>query len=377
MFTFVNTLPLCLSIIITFSLCLESFAVDQVKKLEDTEKYLVKVKDPDVYHGAEKLGVAIQGALIEVTHHRGPWRYSKELNGWIHQKNLVLLNDAVKHFSKKIQEEPNPMFFHLRGIAYMADENWGRAVNDLEEAYKLGDSSTTLHINLGTSLLNIGLTDKAKAEFTTVIKNFPDQAIAYQSRGDLLIDVKDYEAALVDLRKAAELAPKSSETYNSIGVALGMLGQYEEAVQAYNQAVEFNPDLMSAYVNRGYAYKNIKEFKKALADYEHALELKADSPYVKNDLAWLLSTCEDVEILNKTRAMNLALEACREVEYRKADYLDTLAASYARIGNFEKAVETAQSAIELFDDKSALKECEARLQLYRKKQPYTEVIESE
>ena len=75
--------------------------------------------------------------------------------------------------------------------------------------------------------------------------------------------------------------------------------------------------------------------------------------------------------------MKLALEACRAVEYRKADYLDTLAAAYARNGNFEKAVETAQSATELFDDESALKECKARLELYRKEQPFTDVIESE
>lgn len=363
--------------LLAFSQTLSLQADGAVKKLDEVEEYIVRERDPDVYQGKDKSGVAILGALIEVSHHRGPWRFSKSLNGWVHQKNLILLSEAIEQFSEEIQDNPDPMLYHLRGIAYMAREDWGRAVNDLEEAYELGDASTMLHINLGTSLLNLGLIEKAEQEFTKVIESYPDQAIAFQSRGDLYIDLQDYEKALADLKKASELAPKSAETYNSIGVALRMTGQFEKAIQAYSQAIEFDENLMSAFLNRGYAYKSIGAFQKALADYEKALELDSNSPSVKNDLAWLLATCKDSQIRDPDRAVKLALEACRVVEYRKGDYVDTLAAAYARQGNYPKAVETAQSAIELLVDEDSKVGSQERLTMYRAEKPYTDSLSSE
>lgn len=351
-----------------------SLSQDEVIKLESGKNYLVMSKAPDVYQGSQKSGVAIQGAIIEVTHQRGPWRYSKSVKGWIHKKELMSLEDAAAELSKQIEEDPTPIKYHLRGIVYMAEENWGRAVNDLEEAYQLGESSVSLHINLGTSLLNLGLTDKALAEFTHVIENYPEEAVAYQSRGDLFLDQGNYEAALKDLRTAAKYAPQSAETYNSIGVTLRMQGEFAEAIKAYDQAIEFDPSDMSAYVNRGYAHKSQGDFGKALKDYEKALELEPDSPSAMNDLAWLLATCSDKKIRDGRSALELALKACRAVEYRMADYVDTLAAAYAANGNYNKAIETAETACSMLENKSEKAACEEKLKLYRMNKPFVETM---
>lgn len=365
---------LTLTIMIVALYNLQVSGADDVQKLESKEQYIVQVNESEVFHGKKRVGFAVLGALVDVTYHRGPWRYSPQLSGWIHQKNLVLLEKAVTQFTADIQKDPTPALYHLRGISYMAQQDWGRALNDLEESYSLGESSVTLHLNLGTCLANLGLNEKAQAEFSHVIENYPQDAAAYIARGDLYLDAGELDLALKDLRKGAELSPDSAEIFNSIGVSLRLQGDYQGAIDAYNSCIELDANFAPAYVNRGFAYKNLKQFKKALADYEKALEFEPDSPAAQNDLAWLLATCEDSSIRNGERAVKLALEACSAHEYRKPDYVDTLAAAYASLGNFEKAIETAQTAIALFEKEEYRSESTKRLELYKNDKPYIEEI---
>ena len=67
--------------------------------------------------------------------------------------------------------------------------------------------------------------------------------------------------------------------------------------------------------------------------------------------------------------MRLAIKACELTDFKKAEALDTLAAAYAEAGNFEKAVEYQQRAIELAPSKIK-KELQKHLQFYNSGQVY-------
>lgn len=349
----------------------------EVVTLEKPERYIIKTPEAAVYSGTEKSGTASLGALIDVTHQRGPWRYSKVINGWIHEKNLVELEQAVDEFTAQIQQQPTPNAYHLRGIAWMAAEKWGPAVNDLEEAYSLGDSSITLHMNLGMCYFNLDLSDKARSEFTSIIEKFPNEARAYFARGDLLLDLGELEPALKDLSRAIELQPEDAEAHNSLGVTLRLMQNYPDAIAAYDECLKLDSEFMPAYVNRGFARKMVGQFARAIEDYEHALELTPDAPAVQNDLAWLLSTCENADYRDGERAVKLALQACRATDYRNPEYLDTLAAGYACLGQFKEAVQTVETAIDLFAAGSQQAESRHRRDLYQAKKAYVESITNE
>ncbi len=92
----------------------------------------------------------------------------------------------------------------------------------------------------------------------------------------------------------------------------------------------------------------------------------------QNDYAWLLATSKYDELRNGTLALDAAHKAV--AKNSSASYLDTLAAAYAELGNFERAVATQQQAIaaisgEELDIKSEL---ELRLEQYRRSQPWRE-----
>jgi tetratricopeptide (TPR) repeat protein len=89
------------------------------------------------------------------------------------------------------------------------------------------------------------------------------------------------------------------------------------------------------------------------------------------NLARVLATAPDAKLRDSKRAVEAAKKAVDMIKYRDGRFLDTLAAAYAEAGDFDKAVEAQQRAL---DDPDHMKDDGAgarkRLQLYRDRKPF-------
>ncbi|MGR3277480.1 trypsin-like peptidase domain-containing protein [Acaryochloris marina NIES-2412] len=65
----------------------------------------------------------------------------------------------------------------------------------------------------------------------------------------------NYQGAIADLNQAINLNPQNAFAYNSRGNAHYELQQYQDAIAQYDQAIALNPDYAEAYFNRGLAHK--------------------------------------------------------------------------------------------------------------------------
>lgn len=91
-----------------------------------------------------------------------------------------------------------------------------------------------------------------------------------------------------------------------------------------------------------------------------------------NSYAWLLATSPSILIRNGRKAVHWALQANEATDYRSPEMLDTLAASYARDGSFDLAVQYQRMAIEhINSNDTADQGYSDRLFLYRSKLVYT------
>ncbi|HEX3150899.1 MAG TPA: tetratricopeptide repeat protein [Gemmataceae bacterium] len=223
---------------------------------------------------------------------------------WVKKDDMVRQKDAVEHFTKMLDEDPNnDIWFAFRG--------WVR--------HRTGKTAE-------------GLKDYAEA-----IRLKPMAAAWYSNRALIYLEAKNVDDAIADLTSAIELSP-NNEVY---------------------------------YRNRAMAYSRKKDWANAAEDFGKVIELVPDSATSMNGLAWLLCTAPDQKVRDGKRALEYAKKACELTENKNGGYLDTLAAAYAEVGDFAKAVEWQEKALKTGD--LPIKDMEAarqRLALYKDKKPY-------
>jgi Flp pilus assembly protein TadD len=118
------------------------------------------------------------------------------------------------------------------------------------------------------------------------------------------------------------------------------------------------------------------QWAEAILHYEKALEMSPQSVSALNNLAWLLAASSDASLRNGARAIQFAQQADQLSGGTNVLVLRTLAAAYAEAGQFGKAIETAQAAIQLGQsqgDDSLAAELQQEIALYELGLPYREM----
>lgn len=108
------------------------------------------------------------------------------------------------------------------------------------------------YIKRGTAYMQIGLFDKAKADFDYALANCSDinKGAVYASLGDYYVHIKDFNKAAEHFSNALEINPSSSPLCSDLGNAYSALGEFDKAKEYYDRALAINPELAAIYYNK-------------------------------------------------------------------------------------------------------------------------------
>jgi tetratricopeptide (TPR) repeat protein len=203
-------------------------------------------------------------------------------------------------------------------------------------------------------------------------------ALAHRFRGLAYKHLGRRDDALTDFLEVIRIQPKLDLGYYDAGVIYNRTNRYKEAVDAITRAIDLRHDnsgLARRRSERGNAYFHLGEFKRAQDDFVAAVRLGPHDPDVLNNAAWFRATCPDPAFRNGKEAVELASRACQLDKWKDADQIDTLAAAHAEAGNFAEAERYQLKALSLLSEDEALRpKFQARLKLYRAKQPIRQEI---
>ncbi|XZE32543.1 tetratricopeptide repeat protein [Pirellulaceae bacterium SH501] len=269
----------------------------------------------------------------------------------------------------------------------LADKN-DLAKADLDASLELAKDnipSMLLRARLSVEMDNM---DEAKKDIQAILDLDEQNADAILLRADIASATQDFEAAITDYRaliaRVPAGTPQREELLMKLGIVFWQSNRHSQALRILDQVLQANDANWQAHRLQGEILLSQGEHADAVIAYEKALNLmpEAVSSEIRssllNNLSWLLATSPIDEVRDGNRSLELGLQACELTKYSQAHILSTLAAAYAEQGNFEKAVEFSEKAVELGrkDGNEQLEQLESELKSYRDKKPWREKQEA-
>jgi len=123
-------------------------------------------------------------------------------------------------------------------------------------------------------------------------------------------------------------------------------------------------------INAGY---NGHGYSEVISDYEEAVHVDPNYARAFCDLAWLQAACPETNFRDDKKAIENATRACELTNWKDHRYVSVLAAVYAKVGDFDNAVEWQKKTIDLLtaDNRANWQAIyESCLKLFKSGKPY-------
>jgi tetratricopeptide (TPR) repeat protein len=245
------------------------------------------------------------------------------------------------------------------------------AVRACGEALRLNPKLAAAHLYRGDALRLLGRLDEALADAEQAVALDSSNASAFTLRGRLYRMRGEHERTIADCTEALGLDPANVIAYLERGLAHKKRGARGQAIDDYSEGIRLGPTSVPLRFCRAIAFAQQGQYADAIADYREAIRLDPADANSLNNLARLLSSCDDDQVRDGPEALRLARRACDLTGWKRANQLDTLATALAEVGDFELAVHWQREAL---NDPAFVAEhgadARARLRLYEERKPY-------
>jgi tetratricopeptide (TPR) repeat protein len=165
------------------------------------------------------------------------------------------------------------IFVLLSSITFVKSRSFSDPMTFFNAAISQNPDNALMYNNRGYVKVDIGDFQEAINDYTKAIELNPNFALFYYNRGNAYSDKRDLENAIKDYDKVIELNPDNADAYNNRGIAYKDKGDFEKAIKDYDKVIELNPDDADAYNNRGSAYNEKGDHELAIKAYDKAIEL--------------------------------------------------------------------------------------------------------
>ncbi|HKB11872.1 MAG TPA: tetratricopeptide repeat protein [Vicinamibacterales bacterium] len=227
-----------------------------------------------------------------------------------------------------------------------------------------------LHDDVAQLFLETGRAADAVAHLAASARLRPDSAPAQFNLGTALTIAGRLDEAIDCYRRALAIDPNYALAHNNLGNALLARGHADQALDHFREALRLDPSNAEAHYNVGSVARARGDLAGALDRFRRALALRPDWVPAIASLAWLLSTAPDAALRDPDQAIRFAERAVDLTGRREPSALDVLAAAYAAAGQFDRAVETCDLALEMKPDAVLASAIRQRRELYMRRQPF-------
>ena len=195
----------------------------------------------------------------------------------------------------------------------------------------------------------VSTTQADKKEKFIVNTRFNSDAIVYLNRGNDLLEKGDSQGAQANFEAAIRADPLMWPAYLNRAQIFARQDKWQLALQDCNTAMRLRPGFFRTAILRANVNLHLGNDRESLADLDAVISLHADDEtdaFALSQRAWLRALSPDVSVYRPKDALADARLACRLNYWKKASYIESLAAASAATGDFDAAIRYEQQAIE-------------------------------
>jgi tetratricopeptide (TPR) repeat protein len=164
-----------------------------------------------------------------------------------------------------------------RAAIYILLGDTAAAQADLDEANVLTPDDPSIFSAQGDLAVARGDLESALAAYNRAIGLDESRDVVYYSRAELYRRLGDYDAAMADYRRTIELEPYSVGAYTGLAEIYRLLGNYDAAIDIVSQGLRLQPAPL-LYIDRGRTHDTLDNLDAALDDFSQAIVLEPDEP---------------------------------------------------------------------------------------------------
>ncbi len=261
-------------------------------------------------------------------------------------RNSVLLAAQARAQSAKGSPPPAPSLKQGAAQAIMAPaavmisaKQDQIALAYLRLALRLDPNLNTAWLMVGDMMQAAGDSDSAREAYGRPRPGSPEYATARAKLAWSYQGAKDPEMAMKLAREAAATGDVDAKV--TLADILRVNEKFEESAAVLSTVIGDDPDWRLLYA-RGIAYDRSGRWTEGERDLQAALKLKPDDPELLNYLGY--SWIDRGEHLSEALAM---VQKAVGDNPRSGAMVDSLGWAYYKLGDYKKAVETLENAIEL------------------------------
>uniref|UniRef100_A0A8C6ETL4 Tetratricopeptide repeat domain 13 n=1 Tax=Marmota marmota marmota TaxID=9994 RepID=A0A8C6ETL4_MARMA len=258
-----------------------------------------------------------------------------------------LYDEAIRHFSTMLQEEPDLVSaIYGRGIAYgkkgLHDiKNAELALFELSRVIALEPDRPEVFEQRAEILSPLGRINEAVSDLTKAIQLQPSARL-YRHRGTLYFISEDYATAHEDFEQSLELNRNQPTAMLYKGLTFFHRGLLKEAIESFKEALKQKVDFIDAYKSLGQAYRELGNFEAATESFQKALLLNQNHVQTLQLRGMMLYHHGSLQEALKNFKRCLQLEPYNEV----CQYMKGL--SHVAMGQFYEGIK-AQTKVMLND----------------------------
>lgn len=188
--------------------------------------------------------------------------------------------NALTAFNKAQEFMPSSALpFYAMGNTYFANKQFSEALKCYQKALQADSKLAMAYKKLGDTQRLLGKEKDAISAYKNALQFGYQTPETRYWLGTLLLEDKQIEEALEELKKAALEMPRA-EVFINIGVGYEKLKRDVSAIENYRKAIEVNKNSALAYYKLANVYFGLRELDKAKLAYEKAIELDPNGKLV-------------------------------------------------------------------------------------------------